>query len=342
MKRFRLLIVALVVGVVVGALEGCNRRPLLDPSFSTQLMVKVDIRNLQNVTCDIYNDKIPVPTIEPEMMRVLFYKPGTNIVAGESYISNVATDAEGNRLISGIVGIIPGTYEMVIYNFDTRSTMIRNDDRHATIEAYTEPVVESIASRFNTRVDEATDILYQPDHVVVATEPEEVIPYHDEVHVINTVAESVVETFYIQAKVEGLEYVSSAQAVLTGMVGSNMLGQRRAVTEKETALYFTMIKSDDKGAPVLCNTFNTFGRIEGSTNNLWMTFDIHTIDGRVITKEYDITHLFDTPECKEHRWLLLDEVIVIPPPPTPPPTQNGGGFQPSLEDWDEERHDIIL
>ena len=169
MRKFRLLIVALLMGVVVGTLEGCNRRELLDPSFTTQMNVKVDIRSLANVTCDVYNEKIPLPVIEPEMMRVLFYKPGTNIVAGESYISSVSTVGDGNRVLSGAVGVIPGEYEMVIYNFDTRSTMIRNDNSRATIEAYTEPVVESIASRFNTRVDEATDILYQPDHLVVAT-----------------------------------------------------------------------------------------------------------------------------------------------------------------------------
>ena len=95
MRKFRLLIVALLMGVVVGALEGCHRRELLDPSFTTQMNVKVDIRSLANVTCDVYNEKIPLPVIEPEMMRVLFYKPGTNIVAGESYISAVSTDAEG-------------------------------------------------------------------------------------------------------------------------------------------------------------------------------------------------------------------------------------------------------
>jgi hypothetical protein len=71
-----------------------------------------------------------------------------------------------------------------------------------------------------------------------------------------------------------------------------------------------------------------------------MTFDIHTIDGRVLTKEYDISHLFATDDFKLHRWLLFEEVLVIPPPPTPPTP--GGGFQPSVEDWSEERHDIIL
>ena len=164
----------------------------------------------------------------------------------------------------------------------------------------------------------------------------------EEVHTIEAVAESVVETFYIQIKVEGLEYVSSAQAVLTGMVGSNKIGLRQRVTDKENAVYFTLVKSDDKGAPVLCNVFNTFGRIDGSKNDLWMTFDIHTIDGRVLTKEYDISHLFDTDDFKQHRWLLFEEVLVIPPPPVTPPNQTGGGFEPSVDDWSDERHEIEI
>lgn len=338
MKIFLRLL--LLIGVISCLSSGCERRTLLDPSYSTELMVKVDIRGLQNITCDIYNEKIPLPVVEPEMMRVLFYKPGTTIVAGESYISNISVDSENNRILSGVVGILPGTYEMLVYNFDTRSTMIRNDDHFMTIEAYTDPVIGQSAERFQTRIDESTSILYQPDHIVVASSAEEVIPHHNEVHVIETAAESIVETFYLQVKVKGLEYVSSAQAVLTGMVGSNMLGERRPVTEKESAIYFTLNKSDDKGVPVLCNIFNTFGRIAGSTNDLWVAFDINTVDGRVLSMEYDITHLFETDECKNHRWLLFDEEIVIPPPPSQPGT--GGGFEPSVGNWDEEKHDIIL
>lgn len=51
----------------------CHRRPLEDPANNTTLRVAVNIKAIMNITCDIYNEKIPVPTIEPEMMRVLFY-----------------------------------------------------------------------------------------------------------------------------------------------------------------------------------------------------------------------------------------------------------------------------
>ena len=43
----------------------CHRRPLEDPANNTTLRVAVNIKAIMNITCDIYNEKIPVPTIEP-------------------------------------------------------------------------------------------------------------------------------------------------------------------------------------------------------------------------------------------------------------------------------------
>ncbi len=338
MKRlYRYLVVALVVVLTVA---GCQRRPLLDPNFTAELNVVINIKSLQNVTCDIYNPKIPLPTVEPEMLRVLFYEPGKSKVAGESYISSLSTDADGNRVLSGRVNVLPCDYEMVVYNFDLRSAQIRNDQSHSTIEAYSAPVSELLSSRFNTRAGQRLDIRYQPDHVLVATNPEEHIPWHDEMHTIHAEASSVVESFYLQVKVEGLQWVSSAQAVISGVAGSNLIGERKRVDNPETAVYFTLVKSEDDGKAVLCNVFNTFGRIEESNNELWISFDINTVDGRTETREYNITHLFESDLCKQHRWLLLDQTIVIDPPSTPPTA--GGGFLPEMEDWQEEHHEVIL
>ncbi len=331
---------ALLVMVMVFAVLGCERRPLLDPNFTTELQVVIDAEGMRNVTCDIYNPKIQPQPTNPEMLRVLFYEPGENRIAGESYISSVSTDSQGRHVVSGRVGIMPGNYEMVVYNFDTPSTIIRNDYSHHTIEAYTSSVSEALASRFNTRANEPLDIRHQPDLVWVATDAAKSIPWHDELYTIRTTATPVTETFYLQVKVEGLEWVSSAQAILTGMAGSNMLGSRQRVDVPETAIYFSLQKSDDKGSAVLCSVFNTFGHIDRSNNELWVSFNINTVDGRVENRDFNISKLFESPECKEHNWLLLDEVITIDKPSTPPTA--GGGFKPETEDWKEEHFDMEL
>ena len=96
----------------------CHRRPLEDPANNTTLRVAVNIKAIMNITCDIYNEKIPVPTIEPEMMRVLIYDPTSKKIASETYISDITYDDEGTRCLQGDISVRPGTYQMLIYNFD--------------------------------------------------------------------------------------------------------------------------------------------------------------------------------------------------------------------------------
>ena len=98
------------------------------------------------------------------------------------------------------------------------------------------------------------------------------------------------------------------------MASGNLLSERRPINEPESVLYFDMEKSDDKGEPVICAVFNTFGRIEDSTNNLSVTFDVITVDGRNETHTFDITALFHTEECRKYHWLLLEERITVGKP----------------------------
>ena len=332
MKQAMLLLAFLLLLFV-----SCHRRPLEDPANNTTLRIAVNIKAIMNVTCDIYNEKIPVPTIEPEMMRVLFYDPTSKEIASEAYISDITYDDEGIRCLQGDISVRPGTYQMLIYNFDTESTLVRDDQTFETIEAYTDKVTSSIRQSFLGRAGEENAIVYEPDHLVVASNEREVIPYHEGVHVIKTDATSIVETYYLQIKVDGLQYVSSARAVLTGMVGSNRFGLNERVTSTPVSLYFTLQKSDDKGVDVLATIFNTFGRIEDITNGLSVTFDIRTTDGRTVKRDFDITSLFSSEACLKHHWLLLEETVKIDPP-----ASSGGGFDPSVDDWEDERHDIEL
>ena len=140
----------------------CHRRPLEDPANNTTLRVAVNIKAIMNITCDIYNEKIPVPTIEPEMMRVLFYDPTSKKIASETYISDITYDDEGTRCLQGDISVRPGTYQMLIYNFDTESTLVRDDQTFETIEAYTDKVTSSIRQSFLGRAGEENAIVYEP------------------------------------------------------------------------------------------------------------------------------------------------------------------------------------
>ena len=72
---------------------------------------------------------------------------------------------------------------------------------------------------------------------MVASNEREVIPFHEGVHVVKTDATSIVETYYLQIKVDGLQYVSNARVVLTTIVGSNRFQQKEHDTSTPLSLY---------------------------------------------------------------------------------------------------------
>ncbi len=318
--------------------SGCHRRPLEDPAEFTRVKVKVNVDGIQNVTCDIYNDKITHPVIEPTAMHVLFFTEKNAEVVAETFITNVSTDNNGVRYVSGDVAIAPGDYKMLIYDFGTEATLVNNYHDFYGAVATTDPISSSLRSRFAAKADAGNYEIYnEPDHLVVASSEKENIPWHDDIYTIYADAQSVVESWYLQIKVDGAEYISGAQAVLSGMVGSNRIATNTRVTDPQAAVWFQLQKSEDNGEPVICAIFNTFGRINDSTNSLAVTFDIKTVDGKSLQKTFDISGLFLKENAVKHHWLLLEEKIKIDPP-----ENKGGGFDPAVDDWEHEDTDIEI
>ena len=327
------LLLLLALGVC-----GCEFRPLEEPNRGVNISVKVNVKAVANVTTHIYNEKIPVPDIHPDAMHVVFYEEGGDRMVSEAFITGKALGEDGSCVMSGYVNVLPGTYRMVVYSFGTFYTFVNDCNSWSKINARALEVSDAIKNRYNTSVmpkgRSETIITYTPDHIVVANNPEEVIPFYSGSYTIHADATTVVETYYLQIKVDGLQYVSSARAYLSGMASGNILSERRPIHEPESILYFDMEKSDDNGEPVICAVFNTFGRIEDATNNLSVTFDVVTVDGRNETHTFDITDLFYTEECKKYHWLLLEDRITVDNP------GGNGGFTPGVGEWEEENHKV--
>lgn len=324
----------LVCALVLAA--GCHRRPLEDPEYLTKVNVEVNIDNIQNVTCDIYNPAIPVPEIKPDAMHVIFFdKKGS--VAAETFITDVTTAENGRRVISGEFSIAPGRYKMLIYDYGTDATLVKDYYSWENACAYTDPVAAYVKNQYSSKGEGVPlNILDEPEHLMVARNSNEVIPYHFGVHNIYAEARSVVESWYLQIKVDGLEYVTGAQALLGGMVGSNLIATDTRVEQPEAAIWFKMVKSEDNGTPVICAVFNTFGHIDGSDNDLEVTFDLVRTDGKKFRKTFNISELFASENAVRHHWLLLDETITIDPP------KASGGYDPIVGDWDDEHREIDI
>ena len=321
--------------------SSCQFRPLEEMKFQTDIQVDVDINAVLNVTCDIYNELIPQPTIESEVFRVLFFDTKEDKLVGDSFIYDSFVDpVTGNKGVRGNVSIMPGDYRILIYTFGTESTLIENYDSWEKSLAYTSALSESDIRALSLKASGDEPIHYQPDHLLVASNDFESIPYHSGVYTISAAARSVVESYYLQVKVQGLEYVSSAKAVLSSMAPSVNMSTKTPNYEPPVSIYIDLLKSKDGEDDVVCNVFNTFGRIPGSENELRVTFDIKTVDGRSITREFEISDLFESDLCKEHHWLLIDEVIDVPKPPDTP--SGGGGFEPTVDDWEREEHEIEI
>lgn len=341
MRRLSSILSAVFTLCVILLAASCEKRPLVELGHRTQINVRVNIDAISNVTCDIYNEKIQIPEIKPIAMHVLFFDEYTKEVAAESFISDISYDDDGTRVLSGNISIMPGDYKMLVYDFGTESTIVQDyykwDDCMAFTSEISPALKRSLISKVNEKALEDAYVIHEPDHLVVASKEHENIPYHHEVHIVEAEAQSVVESYYLQIKVVGLEYVSSAQAILSGMVNGNMISSNTKIVEPQATIWFDMEKSDDKGEPVICTIFNTFGRIEDSENELEVTFDLKTHDGRTIQKSFDLSELFLSPDCVNHHWLLLEETITIEPPQV-----EGGGFAPEVNDWEEEHRDLYI
>lgn len=338
MKKMYVFRSACLLLCLLWGLCGCEFRPLEDPNRGVDIRVNVNVKTVANVTTHIYNEKIPVPDIYPDAMHVLFYEEGGDKMVSESFITKREMGADGSCTMSGFANILPGTYRMVIYSLGDNNTEVGDYKSWSRINARALEVNGDIMNRYKTlaTINSRTSpiVTHTPDHVVVARNAEEKIPYYSDSYTIHAEATTVVETYYLQIKVDGLPYVSTARAYLSGMASGNLLAKNELIADPESILYFELEKSEDQGEPVLCAVFNTFGRLEDSVNSLSITLDVATVDGRSESYTYDITDLFHSELCQKYHWLLLEERMQVQKP------SGGGGFTPGVTDWEEDNHQV--
>ena len=341
MKKRILIILALFLTVLMG----CERRELEYGSAVIDLKLKINL----NVRV---NGKITnLPT--PEMMRVMFFDPKTYELVTESYLP-----AGGGR-----ISLPPGDYKFIGYNFDTEATLLRNDRNYYTIEAYSNEVSAamkaSILSAIRQGRSEAKapdadawelaikkiqegEVIYEPDHLFVSHQDITVLNTTEE-QVIEADAETIVETWHISVRIKNEQYLASARALLTGQIASNFIGlpKEEGKTNTDVTLMFDMTAgTDDEKNDVVVGTFNTFGKNPNVESRLWLTIILKTVGGDSIVWQRDITDDFYTPDAITDQVITIVEEITIPPPSTP--TTGSGGFQPGVDDWDVENVPINI
>ena len=337
MRKHLLIFIALVLTV----LSGCERRPLEygSSNLDLRLNIKLDVK----VNGQVKN--LP----KPEMMRVMFFDPDTYELVTESYLP-----AEGGR-----ISLPPGRYKFIGYNFDTEATLLRNDRNYYSIEAYTNEISSALKSSLLSSIqygrsaatktgdDRAwsaafskvmeNPIIYEPDHLFVSHQDIEVFNT-SEPQTIETEAETIIETWKISVKISNEQYIASARALITGQIASNFIGlpKEQGKTDTDATLMFDMdAGSDSRENDVLVGTFNTFGKNPNVESRLWLTIIIKTVGGDTLEWHRDITEEFTMDDAINDQTIHIEDgEIVIPEPENP--AGGSGGFQPGVNDWDEE------
>ena len=338
-KSIRLAALLLVCTLLAGA---CQRRPFSSRNTGVNLVLKINTRIVNQVDVAL-----------PANMRVGMYNPDNHSLSYADFVG-----PEG-----GYISPEPGTYDILVYNFETESTILRGEDDFLKAEAYTNEISPYLKGQIRPLLEQrrklrqerlaassvsetaATDdeerVVYEPDHLFVGRVKGQDIPRllleeGDREIVIEVEATSIVETWKIEIRgVQGAEYISSISAIISGQAASTYLYSGED-SDESVSVYFTMqtnrARTSDEG--MIMGSFNTFGKKPGVESELSLDVSITDSGGNTYDLHYDITSDFlDNPE----RVIVIEDDISIDPP-----SSGGGGFDPSVEDWDDVTSDIEL
>lgn len=314
MKEARYTILVLLSSLLM-MLMGCERRELLEDYPVSGVQVKL---NWNGVT-----DKLP------EGMRIIFYPKDDEGRKVDKYLS----------VGGGEVKVPPGRYAVVVYNYDTETVALRDEESYDRVEAHPRPYTESGVE---------TGMVWAPEAFYAAKIDELTIEKSDEVLVVELRPELTVYTYTFEVKATGLKNVSAITGSVAGMDVCHALGCRDCSTCRSSPIFFEAVKGDG----VIKGSFTAFGPLAHSAATragieVVLTLELKKIDGEVQKVEVDITKVV-TPLPPEEGGggnkppkedievelpvpdggIIVDDVKPIPP-------SGGGGMGGDLGDWGE-------
>lgn len=121
----------LIAAVMLLPLFSCHRRPLTTADYTVRLDINIDR--------DIVNYEMPR---DPEIMRVAFYDHNTGQLFTQAFLPPTG----------GEVNIVPErTYDILVYNFDTEVTLIKDENDWTKILATTNTISDAFKSKLKSR-----------------------------------------------------------------------------------------------------------------------------------------------------------------------------------------------
>ena len=291
-----------------------------EPNMDLELSLKIDLDVDLDVSVEAHT-KIETPTY----MKVCFFDPLTGSLSEADYVGPNG----------GPLHVNPGTYNMVVYSFDTEWTRIRGENHIDSLEAFTSDItaIKAPLLEHSGKPESVLSepVIYTPDHLLVVKKEVEIPPFSEErtVIIIEAQAATIVETYGFEVtNVTGIEYIASVEAFVTNQARSCYFGRGEKSTRPAT-ISFPVEVNKEEGK--VATTFNTFGKLPGASECLLHILLTDT-EGNVYTITVDITDQFDNPD----RIIVIDEPIDIPNP------EGGGGIAPTVEKWEEVITDVPI
>lgn len=342
MKRFAAYVALIAVLLIFSA--GCTRIPLYDRSTNVDIIIELDRSLKHNIVMSVDKplEKIYTQKIEgvvPKYYEVLAYDTETDNLVSSSIVGENG----------GSLSIFPGNYHFVIYSFGTESTQVKDLGNRGSANAFTTDITTSkgdfikskgngAASNTVSKGYEDDPIINEPDHLYCSTEMGVTIDAFiggEQTVTIRTTVSSILNVYSLEVlNIKGAENIEKVEAFVTGQVRSNYFG-RQEREDSPATLYVDM--SVDAESSRLYTVFNTFGKLPGAQNNIFLDITVTDSDGGQYRYIYDVTDQFDNPDNKDHQLIIDGEIIDIPKA-----EHGGGGFKPTVDEWKKEDIDVPL
>ena len=298
--------------------SSCKRRPLTTADYMVIVNIEIDK--------DIVNHKV---TKDPSLMRCIFYDSESGAFVTQAFLPPTG----------GQVSLIPSReYDVLVYNFDTESTWLEDENWFQKIYASTSVIPDSFKTKLRSRAskEDKEQIVYDPDHLFVGRLHDVFIPARSVEAppvILDIECKTVVESWLLEVKtVTGAKNIGSMAGVVTGLSASNNIGPNIRSTEY-VSVYFDNQTIDENG--VLTARFNTFGWNEEITEPQVLSLVFNDIVGKGHVYNIDVSDQF--PGNKE-QVIRINIEIDIPEPMTP----GDGGFVPKVDEWEDVNTDIII
>lgn len=315
MKRIAKYTAALLLCILSAS---CHRRPLTTADYTVIVNISIDT--------NIVNYKVEK---DPSLMRCIFYDSESGAFVTQAFLPPTG----------GQVSLIPAReYDVLVYNFDTESTWLEEENWFHKIYASTSLIPDSFKTKLRSRASKTDEelIVYDPDHLYVGRLNDVFIPSRsvDAPPVILDVeCKTVVESWLLEVRtVTGVENIGSIAAVVTSLSGSNRIAFDERSAEY-VSVFFDNQVIDENG--LLTAKFNTFGWTNKIQEPQVLSLVITDVAGKGHVYNIDVSDQFpNNPE----QIIRINLEIDIPEPMT----SGDGGFVPKVDEWDEINTDIII